>query len=123
MHARRLSLVLILLQLPGAARAAEADAPYWVEPMKKVHDRFKGTPATLPALADSITFTMAFWAPLHYEPKKMSTEMTAARDLVKKHLKEDCWAKWKGPDYGNNSSMTIRWADENVDKWLKKLNP
>src|SRR5262249_37783900 len=33
------------------------------------------------------------------------------------------WAKWKGPDYGSNGSMTIRWAHDNVDKWLAKHNP
>ncbi len=42
---------------------------------------------------------------------------------VKAHQHADCWSKWKGPDYGNNGSMTIRWAHENVDRWLQKLNP
>ena len=35
---------------------------------------------------------------------------------------EDCW-DWKGPEYGNEGSMTIRWAHQNVNTWLKKLNP
>jgi lysophospholipase L1-like esterase len=38
-------------------------------------------------------------------------------------MNEDCWAKWRGPEYGNNGSMTIRWAHENVQKWLKAHNP
>src|SRR5262249_21725615 len=43
--------------------------------------------------------------------------------LVKGYLWEECWAKWRGPGYGNEGGMTIRWAHENVDKWLKDLNP
>jgi lysophospholipase L1-like esterase len=38
-------------------------------------------------------------------------------------MKPDCWAKWKGPDFGSNGSMTIRWAHDNVDKWLTKHSP
>ena len=43
--------------------------------------------------------------------------------LVKETMKPECWSKWKGPDHGNNGSMTIRWAHDNIDTWLKKLNP
>jgi hypothetical protein len=91
--------------------------------MKKVHARFKGTPGTFAQFGDSITVTMAFWAPLQYEPKKMSDEMKTAHELVKGYVKADCWSKWKGPEYGCNGSMTIRWAHDNVEKWLTKLNP
>ena len=38
-------------------------------------------------------------------------------------MKADCWNKWKGAAYGNEGSMTIRWAHQNVDRWLQKLNP
>jgi lysophospholipase L1-like esterase len=91
--------------------------------MEKVHARFTGTPGTLALLGDSITVSLAFWAPLEHQPPKMSPEMTRAHALVKRHLKPDCWSKWRGPDYGNEGSMTIRWADQNLDRWLKKLNP
>jgi lysophospholipase L1-like esterase len=91
--------------------------------MKKVHARFTGTPGTLALFGDSITISMAFWAPLRGEPKNMPDDMARAHKLVKSYLKPDCWAKWRGPAYGNNGSMTIRWADENVDKWLKAHNP
>ena len=47
----------------------------------------------------------------------------AALATVRGHMKADCWRKWRGDDYGNKGRMTIRWADENVDAWLKKLNP
>ena len=38
-------------------------------------------------------------------------------------MKPECWREWRGPDYGSNGSMTIRWAHENIDRWLKKHNP
>jgi hypothetical protein len=37
-------------------------------------------------------------------------------------MREECW-DWKGPEFGNQGRMTIRWADQNVDKWLEDLNP
>jgi lysophospholipase L1-like esterase len=119
--------VLLPLASPHAqtaTRAGEAKSvPSWVEPMKKVHARFTGTRGTLAQFGDSITVTMAYWSPLAYGPKNMPPEMARALEVVKKYLKPECWAKWKGPGYGNNGSMTIRWAYDNIDKWLQKLNP
>jgi hypothetical protein len=100
-----------------------ADAEDWVDAMKQVHARFKGDAGTFAQFGDSITVTMAFWAPLADEPKNMPTAMAEAQTRVKKYLKQDCWRKWKGPDYGSEGGMTIRWANDNVDDWLKKLNP
>ncbi len=106
------------------APAGEAkSAPAWVGPMKQVHARFTGTPGTLAQFGDSITVTMAYWAPLAQGPRNMPPEMARAYEVVKKHMKPECWAKWKGPAYGSNGSMTIRWAHDNIDQWLKKLNP
>jgi lysophospholipase L1-like esterase len=115
----RLSLFL----LPLLAMPVSADDPAWVGPMKDVHAKFTGPPGTLACFGDSITVTMAFWAPLQGEPKNMPDDMKAAHALVKGYLKPECWSKWKGPAHGSNGGMTIRWADENVDKWLKALNP
>jgi hypothetical protein len=118
---------LIFVGLPLAVRGAETakadEPPPWVAAMKKVHADFKGTPGTFAHFGDSITVSKAFWTPLLYVPKKMSPEMSKARDAVKEYMKKDCWGDWKGPEYGNEGGMTIRWADDNVDKWLKKLNP
>ncbi len=91
--------------------------------MKKVHARFSGTPGTFALFGDSITVSMAFWAPLAGEPKKMDEKTAQAHALVKKFMKPECWNKWRGPAFGNQGSMTIRWAHANVDGWLKKLNP
>jgi hypothetical protein len=91
--------------------------------MRKVHARFTGTNGTFAQFGDSITITMAFWSPLAGEPKQMSAEAVRSHRLVKRHMKAECWSQWKGPQFGNNGSMTIRWAHDNVDKWLAKLNP
>lgn len=115
---RRVVLAVLVLAVPANA----ADPP-WVAAMKDVHARYKGTPGTLAMFGDSITVTMAFWAPLQWEPKAMPADMTAALATVKTYMKPDGWAKWKGPKYGSNGGMTIRWADENIDTWLKGLNP
>jgi hypothetical protein len=113
-------VVLVMFAVSGPARAGD---PEWVEPMKKAHARFTGTPGTLALFGDSNSVSMAFWAPLRGEPKGMSKEMAAAHKLVKGTMREECWAKWRGSKYGNEGGMTIRWAHENVDKWLKDHNP
>lgn len=95
----------------------------WVDAMKKVHAKFTGEKGTFAHFGDSITITMAFWSSLQGGGKNMSPEAEADFKKVKEYMKADCWSKWKGPEFGNNGSMTIRWAQENVDKWLKKLNP
>jgi len=116
-----LPLLTVGLIFTGASRGA--DVAKWVEPMKDVHARFKGTPGTLAAFGASITVSMAFWAPLQGDPKDMPDDMKAAHARVKAYLKPECWARWKGPAYGSNGGMTIRWAHENVDKWLQAVNP
>jgi hypothetical protein len=110
----------LLLVVPVVGQDSK---PPWVEPMKKVRARFTGKPGTFAQFGDSITISMAFWAPLAYEPKNMPRDMAAAHKLVKSHMNPDCWAKWRGPKFGNNGSMTIRWAHDNVDQWLKTHNP
>lgn len=113
-------LAVALLSATGPARAAD---PAWVGPMKKVHAKFTGTPGTLALFGDSITVSLAFWSPLQYAPKTIDPATAKALQTVKGYMKEECWHKWRGPEYGNEGGMTIRWADQNVDKWLKKLNP
>ncbi|HKI37327.1 MAG TPA: GDSL-type esterase/lipase family protein [Gemmataceae bacterium] len=113
-------LSLTALLLPSITRAADPD---WVEPMKKVHARFSGPRGTFAQFGDSITVTMAFWAPLAYEPKGLDEATAKALKRVKAYQQADCWNKWKGSAHGSEGGMTIRWAHDNVEKWLKKLNP
>jgi len=119
-------LLLASLLIPTAPDLHGGEAkgsPDWAEAMNQVHGRFKGTPGTLAHFGDSITVTMAYWSPLAGQPKNMPPEMAAAHELVKKYMKPECWSKWKGPGFGSNGSMTIRWAHDNIDRWLEKLNP
>jgi arylsulfatase A-like enzyme/lysophospholipase L1-like esterase len=120
-----LGLLTVCLLPTSTAPAAEerAGAPSWVGPMKKVHARFTGRPGTFALFGDSITVSLAFWAPLQHNPRGLDAEGAAALKLVKEYMRPECWRDWRGPEYGNNGSMTIRWADENVGKWLKELNP
>jgi lysophospholipase L1-like esterase len=113
---------VIPLVLVTAATVRAADSP-WVAPMKEVHARFSGEPGTLALFGDSISVSLAFWAPLQGSPKNMPDDMKSAHALVKEYLKPDCWSKWRGPKFGNNGRMTIRWADDNVATWLKDHNP
>jgi hypothetical protein len=96
---------------------------YWVEAMARVHKRFKGEPGTFAQFGDSITVSMAFWAPLADQPKGLSQDDSLTLNRVKKYMRSDCWRGWRGPEFGNQGGMTVRWAHENIDGWLKKLNP
>ena len=60
---------------------------------------------------------------LAYEPQGLSPALADDLRQVKQHLRPECWSEWRGPEFGNQGQMTIRWADENLDSWLKKLNP
>lgn len=110
--------ILALLLALASTHAAD-----WVEPMRKVHAQFNGTPGTFAQFGDSITVTMAFWSPLQSKPKNMDATAAAAYERVSKTMKPECWREWKGAEFGSQGSMTVRWAFDNVDKWLAKLNP
>ena len=103
-----------------SARTPDRD---WVDAMREVHAKFTGRNGTFAHFGDSITVTLAFWTPLLYARKNAPPEMEKAFQLVKGSMRPECWRDWKGPGFGNEGSMTIRWAHENVDKWLRKLNP
>ncbi|MDB6133182.1 MAG: hypothetical protein JWM59_1425 [Verrucomicrobiales bacterium] len=114
-------LVVFSTSFPAVGKAEAGDA--WVQPMREVRARFTGTPGTFAHFGDSITVTLAFWAGLESQPRNQTAEAARAYELVKSYQKSDCWRGWKGPEFGSNGSMTVRWADENVDRWLAKLNP
>ena len=95
----------------------------WLEPMRRIRARFKGTPGTFAQFGDSITVSLAYWAPLAHEPKKLSRVATQALARVKKHMQPKCWREWRGGNYGSDGGMTIRWAHDNIAKWLKDHNP
>jgi len=100
-----------------------SDQKYWIEEMQKVHAKFKGQKGTFAQFGDSITVTMAFWSPLRYTRKNSSPEMEKAFKQVNDYMLPQCWSDWKGIEFGSDGGQTIRWAYDNIDKWLKKLNP
>ncbi|NIP22980.1 MAG: hypothetical protein GWN67_03185 [Phycisphaerae bacterium] len=115
-----------LLPLPAQGREVtngEGENHYWADAMAEVHERFSGEKGTFAHFGDSITVTLAFWTPLLYTRKNSPEEMEQAYQLVKQYLKKECWRNWKGPQFGNEGRMTIRWAHENIDKWLARLKP
>ena len=113
---------LALLAFGPSARAAD-EPPAWVKPMKETHAKFTGKPGTLALFGDSITVSKAFWAPLGYGPKDLPADVAKSLEVVKKHMLAECWDKWRGGGYGNEGGQTAKWAEDNIDGWLKKLNP
>jgi len=106
----------------GAAQEA-VPSPDWADAMREVHARFDGIPGTLACFGDSITDTMAFWAPLPYERKNAPPDMEEAFTAVNDYLQPECWRDWKGPEFGNQGGQTAAWALANVDQWLRDLRP
>jgi hypothetical protein len=121
--ARRLGSAILLATLVGLGNGIGAnDEPEWVEAMRKVHRKFSGQKGTFAQFGDSITVTMAFWAPLLYARKNAPTEMERAFQIVNAYMRPECW-RWKGHEFGNEGCKTVKWALEHVDEWLKRLNP
>ncbi|MHC4463391.1 MAG: GDSL-type esterase/lipase family protein [Planctomycetota bacterium] len=125
-----LTILLILLTLQPALPAqnpnlktGKSESYYWVDSMARVHSKFSGRKGTFAHFGDSITVTLAFWTPLLYSRKNASEEMEQTYQLVTKYLKKECWCDWKGPQFGNEGRMTIRWAHNNINGWLERLNP
>jgi lysophospholipase L1-like esterase len=117
--------ILVFASLPGdpQGQSSPPDKAYWVDAMAKVHATFTGQKGTFAQFGDSITVTLAFWTPLLYQRKNAPEQMEQAYQLVKEYLQKECWRDWKGPQFGNEGGMTIRWAHENIDAWLRRLNP
>jgi len=125
-HTVLLVMLTISLSLPAQGREIKNEGDenrYWAEAMAKVHERFSGEKGTFAHFGDSITVTLAFWTPLLYSRKNAGEEMEQAYQLVEQYLKKECWRNWKGPQFGNEGRMTIRWAHENIDNWLALLKP
>jgi lysophospholipase L1-like esterase len=95
----------------------------WIAAMKEVHARFKGEKGSFAVFGDSISDTMAFWAPLMYgAPQNMDEATRKDFELVAGYSKKDQWGR-KGGQWGNASGQTVAWAHKNMDDWLRKMNP
>lgn len=119
----RCSLCVWLAAGALAGAAVSCGAEPWVAPMREVHERFRGTQGTFAQFGDSITVTMAFWAPLRDARRNAPPEMVRAFEKVNGYMRPECWRQWKGPAYGSEGGTTIRWAEQHLDEWLNRLQP
>jgi GDSL-like Lipase/Acylhydrolase family len=111
---------------PGGAqdlKRAQPEGLDWRGEVVRVHARFHGRPGTFAQFGDSITESLAFWAPLKHARKNASPEMERAFRMVDARLRPECWREWKGSEFGNQGGRTIGWAADNVGVWLNRLNP
>ncbi|MFQ6132495.1 MAG: GDSL-type esterase/lipase family protein [Armatimonadota bacterium] len=115
--------VLAVALLGSHVAAQEAEEPYWVAPMKAVHERFQGEKGTVAQYGDSITITMAFWTPLRYEVRNCPPELEEALAAVRGYVAERCWRGWKGPEHGNEGRTTTEWGLRGIEGWLAKHEP
>jgi hypothetical protein len=99
------------------------ERPAWVEAMREVHSRSTGDSGVLMHLGDSITYSMAYFAPLAtIDPTKLPDNVRRAYDRVNSYMHSDCY-RWKGTDKGNDSGKTAAWAVDRLDGWIDGLNP
>ena len=105
--------------LPGVS----AEDPVWVNAMRDVHAKNRGERGVLIHLGDSITYSMAYFAPLQYAGKaKMLPATRGALQLVDQYMRKECY-RWKGGEKGNYSGQTASWGLKNVDHWITSLKP
>ncbi|HEV7282983.1 MAG TPA: GDSL-type esterase/lipase family protein [Pirellulaceae bacterium] len=119
--ARVSSAGLQVAEFVSADRPGEQ--PAWVPAMREVHAKFDGDEGSLSLFGDSITVSLAFWAPLADEPKGLSDELRQDLVIAKNRLRPETWRGQRGPAFGNEGGRTVRWAHDNTKGWLKKLNP
>ena len=117
----KLPVLVVFLAL--ATTVSAADVPSWVGAMRDVHADSRGEKGVIVHFGDSITYSMAYFAPLQYTAEaKMSPSTREALGRVDGHINKDCY-RWKGPEKGNYSGQTAAWGLENVDGWLATLKP
>jgi hypothetical protein len=113
---------------PIADKPAAPGGDFWVEPMREVHERFKGTPGTLSQYGDSITITGAYLANFAWGKKisgvakNMSPQVKAEMLAVENYADLRLFNQWKGPGFGNDGSTTSAWLLNNVGRWQKIMN-
>ena len=122
MKAATFAMAVLAFSAVDAAAQKPAEE-YWVEPMKKARAKFTGQAGTVAQFGDSITITMAFFVPLDADIKNLPADLKAAHDWMRGYVQARCWRVWKGAEYGNEGGTTTAWGLQNMDGWLKKLNP
>ncbi len=119
------TLMLVRGTLPGVtvAQTTVVQQPAWVDAMREVHARSDGKPGVLMHLGDSITYSMAYFAPLQFVDKsKLTPDTLRVYERVANHIQPECY-RWKGVEKGNDSGKTAAWALEHIDGWVDSLKP
>lgn len=109
--------VLMGALIGSSVQTARNGEPDWVEAMRQVHRRFSGQKSTFAQFGDSITVTMAFWAPLPHARKNAPPEMERAFKIVNYYMRPECW-RWKGPEYGVHPSHPTKYRDDYSEEAL-----
>lgn len=115
--------VFLLASVVAVFLATPLDHSDWANTVRQAQARFSGKKGTLAHFGDSITVTMAYWAPLRQARHNAPPEMEQAYQKVASRLQPECWSDWKGPQFGSEGGRTARWAAERIGEWLQKLNP
>lgn len=115
-------LIAVGLLLPSGAVGIGGE-PDWVAAMRRVHAASEGEPGVLVHLGDSITDSMAYFAPLQYaDDAKMPLAVAEAYRTVDGYMNTECY-RWKGPERGNQGGQTAAWARPRLDRWVETLHP
>ncbi|MGB6044779.1 MAG: GDSL-type esterase/lipase family protein [Pirellulales bacterium] len=122
--------ISVLLSLAFTASAA-AQSSYWVRPMQEVHQDFTGLPGTIARFGDSITNSLAFFAPLEFSHQNTSAADAEALTWIQQYLPTDVWNWQISASNGAAGGTTSSWpleptavpGDRNIDQWLANLNP
>ncbi|TVQ00340.1 MAG: hypothetical protein EA381_07660, partial [Planctomycetaceae bacterium] len=97
--------------------------PDWVPAMRQVAAAGSGEAGVLLNVGDSISYSMAYFAPLQsIDRAKAPREVVAAAATLDAFLKRECY-RWKGPEHGNASGKTAGWGLQHLDGWIESLQP
>lgn len=122
---RRCFFAMLLIGAMAPAMAQSQAGPPWVEPMRKVHQAFSGTPGQVLQLGDSITYSMAFWSVLGWK----DPSPWLGDDGLPKQPGGRPWKQVlsgfrdKGKEHGNFSGWTVDRLVATVDQQLAAKRP
>lgn len=118
-----LALAGLLVAVTCVSGNAQQPLPDWVPAMRQVAAAGSGEAGVLLNLGDSISYSMAYFAPLQSIDRATAPrEVVAAATTLDAFLKRECY-RWKGPDYGNASGQTASWAGQHLDGWIETHRP
>lgn len=102
---------------------AEPQWPAWVPAMRQVAATGSGEAGVLLNVGDSISYSMAYFAPLQWIDRETAPcEVFAAETTLNAFINPACY-RWKGPEHGNASGKTAAWGLQHLDHWIETHRP